>query len=185
MILFSLLATALTDPSINIYLTAAAITFLAIFSATQDIVIDAYRIESAPQNYQGPLSSMYIAGYRLAMLVGGAGSLWLASYLGVETYKQSVWMIVYISMGALMFIGILTTLLSSEPANPLDILSAVITVIKKLILASDIANQANNRLLDAAINAPKKRAFIVPNLRAKKPPRKPPIIVANTPKNFE
>ena len=116
MILFSLLATALTDPSINIYLTAAAITSLAIFSATQDIVIDAYRIESAPQNYQGPLSSMYIAGYRLAMLVGGAGSLWLASYLGVETYKQSVWMIVYIAMGALMFIGILTTLLSSEPA---------------------------------------------------------------------
>ena len=58
---------------------------------------------------------MYIAGYRLAMLVGGAGSLWIASYLGVETYKQSVWMIVYISMGALMFVGILTTLLSSEP----------------------------------------------------------------------
>ena len=115
MILFSLIATALTDPSINIYLTAATITSLAIFSATQDIVIDAYRIESAPQNYQGPLSSMYIAGYRLAMLVGGAGSLWLASYLGVEIYKQSVWMIVYIAMGFFMFVGILTTLLSNEP----------------------------------------------------------------------
>ena len=115
MIFISLLATSLTDPAKSIYLTAVTITFLAIFSATQDIVIDAYRIESAPQSYQGPLSSMYIAGYRLAMLVGGAGSLWLASYLGVETYKQSVWMIVYISMGALMFIGILTTLLSNEP----------------------------------------------------------------------
>ncbi len=115
MILLSLLATSLTDPSQNIFLTAAAITSLAIFSATQDIVIDAYRIESAPQNYQGPLSSMYIAGYRLAMLVGGAGSLWLASYLGVEVYKQSVWMIVYIAMGFLMFIGISTTLLSREP----------------------------------------------------------------------
>ena len=123
MIFFSLFATALTDPSNNIVLTATAITSLAIFSATQDIVIDAYRIESAPQNYQGPLSSMYIAGYRLAMLVGGAGSLWLASYLGVETYKQSVWMTVYISMGCFMFIGILTTLLSSEPnikRNKLD-----------------------------------------------------------------
>ena len=115
MILLSLLATSLTDPSQNIFLTAAAITSLAIFSATQDIVIDAYRIESAPQNYQGPLSSMYIAGYRLAMLVAGAGSLWLASYLGVEIYKQSVWMIVYITMGSLMFIGISTTLLSREP----------------------------------------------------------------------
>ena len=115
MILLSLLATSLTDPSQNIFLTAAAITSLAIFSATQDIVIDAYRIECAPQNYQGPLSSMYIAGYRLAMLVAGAGSLWLASYLGVEIYKQSVWMIVYITMGSLMFIGISTTLLSREP----------------------------------------------------------------------
>ena len=122
MILFSLIATALTDPSINIYLTGAAITFLAIFSATQDIVIDAYRIESAPQNYQGPLSSMYIAGYRLAMLVGGAGSLWLAAYFGVETYNQSVWMIVYIVMGSFMFIGILTTLLSSEPKIKRDLL---------------------------------------------------------------
>ena len=122
MILFSLIATALTDPSINIYLTGAAITFLAIFSATQDIVIDAYRIESAPQNYQGPLSSMYIAGYRLAMLVGGAGSLWLAAYFGVETYNQSVWMIVYIVMGSFMFIGILTTLLSSEPKIKRDLI---------------------------------------------------------------
>ena len=115
MILFSLFATALTDPANNLFLTATAITSLAIFSATQDIVIDAYRIESAPQKYQGPLSSMYIAGYRLAMLVGGAGSLWLASYLGADTYKQSVWMLVYISMSSLMFVGILTTLLSNEP----------------------------------------------------------------------
>ena len=115
MILFSLFVTALTDPANNLFLTAAAITSLAIFSATQDIVIDAYRIESAPQKYQGPLSSMYIAGYRFAMLVGGAGSLWLASYLGADTYKQSVWMIVYISMSSLMFVGILTTLLSNEP----------------------------------------------------------------------
>ncbi len=115
MILFSLVATGITDPSKNVFLTAITIVFLAIFSATQDIVIDAYRIESAPQNMQGPLSSMYIAGYRVAMLVGGAGSLWLASYLGVEIYKQSVWMIVYIFMGLLMFIGILTTLFSEEP----------------------------------------------------------------------
>ncbi len=115
MIIFSLIATALTDPASNIYLTAITITFLAIFSATQDIVIDAYRIESAPQIYQGPLSSMYIAGYRLAMLVGGAGSLWLASFLGVEVYKQTVWMIVYSSMGFLMFIGIFTTLFLDEP----------------------------------------------------------------------
>ncbi len=115
MILLSLITTAFTDPANNIFYTALAITCLAVFSATQDIVIDAFRIESAPQSYQGPLSSMYIAGYRIAMLVGGAGSLWLASYLGAEIYNQYVWMVVYMSMGCLMFVGIITTLLSSEP----------------------------------------------------------------------
>ena len=115
MIVISLLATSLTDPAQNLILTAVTITFVAIFSATQDIVIDAYRIESAPQKLQGPLSSMYIAGYRVAMLVGGAGSLWLASSLGVEVYDKAVWQIVYSSMAFLMLVGILTTLFSHEP----------------------------------------------------------------------
>ena len=115
MIMFSLIATALTDPSKNLLPISITITFLAIFSATQDIVIDAYRIESAPQNLQGPLSSMYIAGYRLAMLVGGAGSLWIASYFGSETYDQSVWKIVYLIMALLMTAGIITTIILDEP----------------------------------------------------------------------
>ena len=115
MIVISLLATSLTDPAQNLILTAVTITFVAIFSATQDIVIDAYRIESAPQKLQGPMSSMYIAGYRVAMLVGGAGSLWLASSLGVEVYDKAVWQTVYSSMAFLMLVGILTTLFSHEP----------------------------------------------------------------------
>ena len=115
MIVISLLATSLTDPAQNLILTAVTITFVAIFSATQDIVIDAYRIESAPQKLQGPLSSMYIAGYRVAMLVGGAGSLWLASSLGGEIYDKAVWQTVYSSMAFLMLVGILTTLFSQEP----------------------------------------------------------------------
>ena len=115
MIVISLLFTASTDPSKTLVLTAIAITLLAFSSATQDIVIDAFRIESAPQKLQGILSSMYIAGYRIAMLVSGAGSLWLASYLGTNVYKPEVWQIVYIFMASLMFVGILTTLLSPEP----------------------------------------------------------------------
>jgi PAT family beta-lactamase induction signal transducer AmpG len=114
MIVLSLVATSFTDPSKGLMSISITITFLAIFSATQDIVIDAYRIESAPQNFQGPLSSMYIAGYRLAMLVGGAGSLWIASYLGSEIYDQTVWKLVYLSMAILMIIGMITTLLSKE-----------------------------------------------------------------------
>ena len=114
MVVLSLVATSFTDPSKGLISISITITFLAIFSATQDIIIDAYRIESAPQNLQGPLSSMYIAGYRLAMLVGGAGSLWIASYLGSEVYDQTVWKFVYLTMAILMTTGIITTLLSKE-----------------------------------------------------------------------
>ena len=115
MIILSLVVTSFTDPSKSLISISITITFLAIFSATQDIVIDAYRIESAPQNLQGPLSSMYIAGYRLAMLVGGAGSLWIASYLGTAVYNQTVWKVVYLTMAILMTTGIITTILSKEP----------------------------------------------------------------------
>ena len=95
MIVVSLIFTALTDPSQTLVFTAIGITFVAFSSATQDILIDAFRIESAPQKFQGVLSSMYIAGYRIAMLTSGAGSLWLASYLGTEIYKVEEWQIVY------------------------------------------------------------------------------------------
>ena len=115
MIIISLVATSLADPSQGLVFITMSITSLALFSSTQDIVIDAFRIESAPQSMQGPLSSMYIAGYRLAMLVGGAGSLWIASYLGDDIYNKNVWKIVYLSMAFLMLIGVMTTLLSSEP----------------------------------------------------------------------
>ena len=115
MIVVSLIFTALTDPSQTLVFTAIGITFVAFSSATQDILIDAFRIESAPQKFQGVLSSMYIAGYRIAMLTSGAGSLWLASYLGTEIYKVEVWQIVYFCMSSLMLIGILTTIFSTEP----------------------------------------------------------------------
>ena len=94
-IILSLLATSITNPQNSLFLTAIAITILAFSSATQDIIIDAYRIETAPQYMQGPLSSMYIAGYRVAMLVGGAGSLWLAAYFGQENYNQELANVIY------------------------------------------------------------------------------------------
>jgi PAT family beta-lactamase induction signal transducer AmpG len=94
-----------------------AITFLAFSSATQDIIIDAFRIESAPHYMQGPLSSMYIAGYRVAMLIAGAGSLWLAAYFGTETYDQNVWQKVYLIMSIFMLVGIFGTLISKEPKS--------------------------------------------------------------------
>ncbi len=114
-IIISLILTAFTDPKESLFLTALFITILAFFSATQDILIDAFRIESAPQSLQGPLSSMYIAGYRIAMLVAGAGSLWLASFFGTEIYDQNVWKKVYLIMSIFMLIGVFATIISDEP----------------------------------------------------------------------
>ena len=115
LIIFSLVLTSVNDPQNNIILTAVCITLVAFFSATQDIIIDAYRIESIDKKLQGSLSSMYIAGYRIGMLVGGAGSLWLASYWGSENYEHDVWKKVYLSMSLLMFIGVVANLISKEP----------------------------------------------------------------------
>ncbi len=115
LIITALILTAFTDPKESLFFTALFITILAFFSATQDILIDAFRIESAPQSMQGPLSSMYIAGYRIAMLVAGAGSLWLASFFGTEIYDQNVWKKVYLIMSLFMFVGVFATFISDEP----------------------------------------------------------------------
>lgn len=89
-------------------------------SATQDTVIDAYRIESAEQSMQALLASMYIAGYRIGMLVAGAGSLYIASWFGTssEVYLYSSWRSTYFCMAGTMVIGMITTLVISEPERP-------------------------------------------------------------------
>ena len=115
LIVLSLIFISLTDPSKFLVMTAIGSLLIAVSSATQDIVIDAYRIESGTQKVQGALSSMYITGYRIAMLVAGAGSLYLASYFGTETYNPKTWQNVYLIMACLMSIGILTTIFSPEP----------------------------------------------------------------------
>ena len=115
LIIISLILTSFTDPQKNLYPTAFFIVLLAFFSASQDIIIDAFRIESVSQNKQGYLSSMYIAGYRIGMLVSGAGSLWLASFFGTENYNQIVWQKVYCIMALFMMVGIFANLASNEP----------------------------------------------------------------------
>lgn len=110
---------ALTDPSgSETHLVAMALgaVGLAFCSATQDIVIDAYRIESADEDLQGLMSASYIAGYRLGMLVAGAGALELAGFLDhVQGYDYAAWRGTYFAMAGVMGIGILTTFTISEP----------------------------------------------------------------------
>ena len=115
-VIVAILWMGFVDPSVNLTAMAFAAVMLGFSSATQDIVIDAYRIESASADLQALLSSTYIAGYRIGMLVAGAGGLKLAAHWGSETeYIYSAWKWTYICMAGTMSIGIITTLLISEP----------------------------------------------------------------------
>ena len=98
---------------------ALAVVLLGFSSATQDIVIDAYRIESVGVDLQALMSSTYIAGYRIGMLVSGAGALVLASYFGStpDAYSYEAWRLTYLAMSMAMLIGLVTTLVVSEPES--------------------------------------------------------------------
>ena len=113
----SLLLMAAQDPSLSLTFMALAAVALGFSSATQDIVIDAYRIEAVDETLQAMMSAIYIAGYRIGMLMAGAGSLYLAEILGStgETYSYTAWSQTYMAMAALMGIGLITTLLIAEP----------------------------------------------------------------------
>jgi MFS transporter, PAT family, beta-lactamase induction signal transducer AmpG len=111
---------ALVDPSAGgnslTYMALAAV-MLGFSSATQDIVIDAFRIESAEAKMQAILSSVYIAGYRVAMIVSGAGAIALAQYLGSTKahYSYDAWKWSYLAMAGCMLVGVVTTFASPEP----------------------------------------------------------------------
>jgi len=111
---------ALTDPALgqaSLTAMAMAAVLLGFSSATQDIVIDAYRIESADDDLQAMLSATYIAGYRIGMLIAGAGAIYLAERFGssAETYDYMAWRNAYLWMAAAMLIGVATTLVVPEP----------------------------------------------------------------------
>ncbi|MBT4147215.1 MAG: AmpG family muropeptide MFS transporter [Gammaproteobacteria bacterium] len=107
-----LMVLAELDPLSQIELIAITAVGIAFCSATQDIVIDAYRIESIEAEYQAAMAAMYVFGYRVALLVAGAGTFYIAEYIG--------WNAAYSAMALFMFIGMVTTLLSREPEHQQD-----------------------------------------------------------------
>ena len=113
----AIVAMAMNDPQVSPTITALCAVGLGFSAATQDIVIDAYRIESAPRDLQAMMSSTYMAGYRIAMLMAGAGVLYLASIFGGDdgTYVYRGWMVAYVAMAACMAVGMATTLVIAEP----------------------------------------------------------------------
>ncbi|EAR61093.1 AmpG family muropeptide MFS transporter [Neptuniibacter caesariensis] len=114
---------AFADPLQNLQAMALLAVLVAFSSATQDIVIDAYRIESAGERLQAAMAATYMAGYRIAMIVAGAGALALASWFSnaPSEYDPSSWRYAYLGMASLMLIGLATTLIVKEPkAVPMD-----------------------------------------------------------------
>ncbi|MGE8396327.1 MAG: AmpG family muropeptide MFS transporter [Comamonas sp.] len=98
---------------------------VAFGSATQDIALDAFRIESADTERQAALAATYQTGYRLAMIWAGAGALWVAARAQGETtgYVQGAWQAAYLVMAVSMLVGVVTVLCSKEP-NPKPLESA-------------------------------------------------------------
>lgn len=108
-LIFALLCLGNSDPVHFIWGTAFCAFFVALCSATQDIVVEAYRVEALEQHHAGPGAGASVLGYRLGMWVSGAGALYLASHFS--------WFTVYAIMGGFVIVGIVTTLLSHEPED--------------------------------------------------------------------
>ena len=107
-----LLGMASTNPETQLIIIAIYAVIVAFGSATQDITIDAYRIEAVEDEYQGAMAATYVFGYRLALLVAGAGSFYVA--------QDFSWHYAYTITAFLMTIGMITTLIIAEPLHQLS-----------------------------------------------------------------
>jgi len=115
-ITIAIVGMAMSDPQQNLTLFAICALVVAYSSATQDIVIDAFRIESAPEKFQAAMAASYMTGYRLAMIMAGAGSLAIAAWASEsEAYQLSAWSLSYFVMAGCMVVGIVTTFIAKEP----------------------------------------------------------------------
>lgn len=113
----SLIGLALSDPAVSLSATAALAMCTAFSSATQDIALDAYRIESASADEQAALAALYQTGYRIAMIWAGAGALAIAAWAepaGHTGYVAAGWRVSYFVMAASVGLGVLATLFSPE-----------------------------------------------------------------------
>ena len=111
---------AVTDPKLDLQRLVALALVVAFTSATQDIVIDAFRIETGDPRVQAAMASTYMIGYRLAMISASAGVLWLADWVDPDQagYHHVAWLVGYSAMAALMLVGVITTLVVREPPRP-------------------------------------------------------------------
>ena len=114
-LIVSLALMAFADPAKSLTLTAALALSTAFFGATQDIALDAFRIESGSEEKQAAFAATYQTGYRLAMIWAGAGALAIAAFFETQFGTAVGWRSAYLVMSASMLVGVVTVLLSPEP----------------------------------------------------------------------
>jgi len=120
LLILSIIGLGLTNPTLNPFNVAVLALLVTFFSASQDIVIDAFRRESLHDNEQTLGASAYVLGYRVGALAAGAGGLILADLMSYQY--------VYSIMAVIMIIGVITTLLAEEPeavGEPSSFINAV------------------------------------------------------------
>ncbi len=118
LIALGLLGMALCNPQSHLPWLIGLALLVAFASATQDIAIDAYRLEIAEDSRQAALAACYMTGYRAAILLASAGALILAEWFGSTSlnYSQSAWGLTYALFALLILPGLVTSLLIREPA---------------------------------------------------------------------
>ena len=116
-VVLGLTGMALNDPQVALTALVVCALLTAFSSATQDIVIDAYRIECAPADQQAALAATYMAGYRLGMIASGAGALFIAAFYdpNESVYDYASWRATYLIMAVVMCLPMLVTLTMPEP----------------------------------------------------------------------
>jgi PAT family beta-lactamase induction signal transducer AmpG len=118
LLMVAIVLLGLCDPSVSSLLVAIGALLVATASATQDIVVDAFRVESLDESEQAAGMASYVAAYRIGMLVSTAGALFIVSgFQGIGLEHNAAWSAGYAVMAVLVLIGVATTLVAKEPAK--------------------------------------------------------------------
>ncbi|MBN9006327.1 MAG: MFS transporter [Rhizobiales bacterium] len=139
LLIAAILILASTDPVKAPWFVALGAVLVAATSATQDIVVDAFRVESLPESEQAAGMAGYVAAYRIGMLVSTAGALFLVSaFEGTGLIRSAAWTWGYVTMAALVLIGTVTALAATEPETSVqaEATTAAQTALTRVIRAA-------------------------------------------------
>ncbi len=158
LLIISIIILGMGNPSMNPFNVAVLATLVAFSSASQDIVIDAYRRESLIDEEQTIGASAYVLGYRIGALAAGAGGLILADYMSYQ--------MVYAIMSIIMIYGVFITLIAEEPKKyyePSNFISAIYNPFVEFFNRYVSINIASDRLMNLKIRSKISRRNIMSN----------------------